>query len=65
MTTGDLVKMNLTGIEGWKDEWGIGIIIAVERQKFSSDLRAHADDIHVLWQKIGLSWEMDTMLEKV
>jgi hypothetical protein len=54
---GELVKMNAGDRigENQGDEWGIGIIVEIDS----------ADNIAVLWSKVGLSWENDTDLKRV
>ena len=59
MKVGDLVKMDF---EDWPggNEWGAGIIVALETSKISS-----TDDAEVLWPGMGLGWEMTSMLEVI
>ena len=61
MKVGDLVKMDFEEIKSWGggDEWGVGMIVEIDVDSGGNN----CDDVHVLWSKVGLSWEMTGMLE--
>lgn len=59
MKVGDLVKMDF---DDWpnQDEWGPGIILTIEPDVVGGDF-----DVEVMWSKIGVGWELSTMLDVV
>jgi len=59
MEVGDLVKMDF---EDWpnQDEWGPGIILTIERNPMGGDY-----DVEVMWSRMGIGWEMSSMLDMV
>ena len=61
MRVGDLVRMDFTN---WPDgdAWGAGIVVNIGSNPYPHD---EDSDVEVLWSKIGLSWEMVSMLEKI
>jgi len=58
MKVGDLVKMDFID---WtdKDQWGPGIVVCIENNGYDTD------EVEVLWSKLGLGWEMSSMLEVI
>ena len=58
MKVGDLVKMDFSDWSN-QDEWGPGIVVGIENNGYDTD------DVEVLWSKLGLGWEMSSMLEVI
>ena len=58
MKVGDLVKMDFEAhsVTGG-DVWGVGMIVEICEHP--------TDNVHVLWPGVGLSWEMQGLLEVI
>lgn len=60
MKIGDLVKMDCDGVHPVDDQWGTGLILAIELDPYGGH-----SNVEVLWPKIGIGWEQSLMLEIV
>jgi len=57
MKVGDLVTMDYSDWPEEGDQWGVGLVIEIDKGIFYK--------IAVLWSKIGLSWEESETLEVI